>query len=82
MLVSCLSLWDGLSGCRSMNSNSRLAEIVEAAKALEQAVIRDSGVQSECLSYSYHLAIATMSLNTLPKSDLIHVYPCTHTCTV
>ena len=34
---------------RSMNENTRLGEIVEAVKDLEQAIIRDSGTSSECV---------------------------------
>ena len=30
---------------RSMNENARLADIVEAVKSLEQAIIKDSGIQ-------------------------------------
>ena len=32
---------------RSMNENIRLAEIVEAVKELEQAIVKDSGVPRE-----------------------------------
>ena len=33
--------------CRSLNENSRLGEIVEAVKQLEQAIIEDTGIASK-----------------------------------
>ena len=35
---------------RSMNENTRLGEIVEAVKELEQAIVKDTGIQSNLLS--------------------------------
>lgn len=34
---------------RSMNENIRLAEIVEAVKELEQAIVKDSGIPREIM---------------------------------
>lgn len=38
---------------RSMNENTRLGEIVEAVKELEQAIVKDTGIQSNL--YYYYL---------------------------
>ena len=35
--------------CRSLSENTRLAEIVEAVAALEQAFIKDTGITSEAV---------------------------------
>ena len=41
--------------CRSLSENTRLAEIVEAVAVLEQAFIKDTGITSEAVGWSWDL---------------------------
>ena len=51
---------------RSMNENARLADIVEAVKSLEQAVIKDSGIPCKWVNIDVQVyyEIIYISLNS------------------